>query len=182
MPLLPFTSKTRPCFHPSAKECTGERHGEAQARRLERWLRTRRSPSSTRATWAWSCPRRVLSLGASSSTLCAPRSSWPASMRLLSQVVTTGSEPQHTPAPGYRLCGRPARGSVETKVAQPSANWRSGGYSQRQLTPRPASSSAQPRPVSCLGRARRPHRASSQYRHEAGEVVDSRTLWGRLLC
>ena len=179
---------------------------------------TRRSPSSTRATWAWSCPRRALSLGASSSTLCAPRSSWPASTEAPSQVVTTGSEPQHTPAPGHRLRGRPARGSVETKVAQRSGQL---ALQWRLLSaPAHASSSGQPRPVSCLGRAGRlqhrspsqhsspskeityeqgdraeriapsvtpvtylaSHGSSSQHRHEAGAEVDSRTLWGELLC
>ena len=169
--------QTRPCFHPSAKECTGEAHSEAHSSPAGKMA----ANSTVAVVYSGHLGVVVPEAGALARRFLVDplrASVFVAGQHAAS--VTGGSEPQPSPAPGYRLCGRPARG--ETKVAQPSANWRSGGYSQRQLTPRPASSSAQPRPVSCLGRARRPHRASSQYRHEAGEVVDSRTLWGRLLC
>ena len=42
---------------------------------------------------------------------------------------------------------------VESKLAQPSASWCSGGCSQRQITPQAASGSGQQRPIDRLGRA-----------------------------
>ena len=41
---------------------------------------------------------------------------------------------------------------VENKLAQPSASWRSGGSSQRQITRQATPGSGQPRPIGRLGR------------------------------
>ena len=72
--------------------------------------------------------------------------------------------------PGHRLRGRPARGSVETKVAQRSGQL---ALQWRLLSaPAHASSSGQPRPVSCLGRAGRlQHRSPSQHSSPSKEIT-----------
>ena len=41
---------------------------------------------------------------------------------------------------------------IDTKVAQASASWLTGGFFQRQIVPQAAPSSGQPRPISRLGR------------------------------
>ena len=51
-----------------------------------------------------------------------------------------------------------AAACVENKLAQISASWLSGGFSQRQITPQAAPGCGQPRPISHLVRAGRPHR------------------------
>eukprot|EP00964_Phaeocystis_antarctica_P137958 scaffold102577_cov32-Phaeocystis_antarctica.AAC.1 len=55
---------------------------------------------------------------------------------------------------------------VETKVAQPSASWRSGGLSQHQIVLRAAPSSGQPQLISRLGciHAAQPYRACARHR------------------
>ena len=59
----------------------------------------------------------------------------------------------------------------ERKADQPLASWLSGGLSQHQITLQAAPSLGQPRPISRLGRAGRPHRACSRHaerpRHRA---------------
>ena len=62
-----------------------------------------------------------------------------------------------TPAAGVMVGIEAARKSwVGSEVAQTSASWLSGGFSQRQIMPQAAPSSGQPRPISRLGRAGRP--------------------------
>eukprot|EP00964_Phaeocystis_antarctica_P036908 scaffold21069_cov58-Phaeocystis_antarctica.AAC.3 len=73
--------------------------------------------------------------------------------------------PDLTVCRASRELGQPVRLYVESKVAQTSASWLSGGFFQRQTTPQPAQRSGQPRPISRLGRSGRPYRPCFPHRY-----------------
>ena len=73
----------------------------------------------------------------------------PVPITLMPHTHTHLALPQRAPQP-LGVC----RGAcVESKQAQPSASWRSGGCFQRQGRPQAAPSFGQPRPISRLGGA-----------------------------
>ena len=67
---------------------------------------------------------------------------------------------------------------MKNKVAQTSASWISGGFSQRQITPQAALSFGQPRPISRLGRSGRPYRPCFPHRYEAAEEAAGQAAGG----
>ena len=73
-----------------------------------------------------------------------------------------------------RLCGTQA-GST---LGQRSASWLSGGWFQRQVMPQAARRFGQPRPISRLSRAGRPHRACFRHGSLPGPEAASSTRRG----
>ena len=79
-------------------------------------------------------------------------------LRIAQMLVDAGAEP------GLARDKKGVTASVENKLAQPSASWRSGGCLQRQIMPQAVPNFGQPRPISRSGRAGRPYRACFRHR------------------